>query len=327
MSNTVFTEEKIKSICDSVRDVDKIEELRLKYRRQSKRHVLISLAIVAVCIPVAVIISEPLIVFIALMAVVTTVGILWATMVSPVFKKLKAMFQTNLIRNYVHALLQDSQFIPDRHHSLTDYYESMLYTINVDRESGENYVSGKFDKTELSFSYLHTEYKKVTHTKNGTRTTWHTIFQGVFLCADSNKHFAGKTLILPDTAEKYLGGFGKWLQRQAGNPAGEMVYMENRSFEKEFVVYSTDPVEARYLITPKIQEEITAIKKSLRTDFRLSFINEHIFITISRDSIFQLKPSMSFTDPATLKYYLKDILGLLSLIQQLDLNIRIWTKQ
>ena len=248
-------------------------------------------------------------------------------MVAPVFKKLKSMFQTNLIRSYVSALLADSQFDPQRRHSLTDYYESMLYTINVDRESGENFVAGRFDKTDLSFSYLHTEYKQVTRTRNGTKTSWHTIFRGVFMRADSNKHFSGKTLVLPDTAEKYLGGFGKWLQRQAGNPVGELVYMENRSFEKQFVVYSTDPVEARYLITPKIQEAIVAIKKALPGDFRLSFINEHIFLAISRGAIFQLKPSLSFADPATLRYYLNDILQLLSLIQQLDLNIRIWTKE
>ncbi|MDR2563835.1 MAG: DUF3137 domain-containing protein [Prevotellaceae bacterium] len=327
MSNAVFTEEKIKSICDSVTDIDEVEALRLKYRSKSRKHLFISLAIVAIIAPVAIFTADPIISLIAIVFVIVLVGILWTTMVLPAHKKLKTMFQDKLIRNYIGAVLDNSQFIPDKHHSLDTYYESMLYTVNVDRENGENYVEGKFDKTELSFSYIHTEYKKVTHTKHGTKTSWYTIFQGVFLCADSNKHFAGKTLILPDTAEKYLGGFGKWLQRQAGNPVGEMVYMENRKFEKDFVVYSTDPVEARYLITPRIQEEIVNIKKILQTDFRLSFINGHIFVAISRGAIFQLKPSLSFTDPATLRYYLKDILELLSLIHQLDLNIRIWTKQ
>ena len=326
MPNTIFTEEKIKSVCDTVPDIDKIEASRLKYRRQSRKHLAISLVTVAVAVAVALYVAEGLVVFIAVIATLVIVGILWWTMVSSAFGELKKMFH-ELIRQYVGALLHDSQYIPDMHHSLDEYYESMLYTINVDRESGENYVSGKFDKTELSFSYMHTEYKMETHTKRGTKTTWHTIFRGVFMCADCNKNFEGKTLVLPDTAEKYLGGFGKWLQRQAGNPVGQMVYMENRKFEKEFVVYSTDPVEARYLITPRIQEEILNIKKILNTDFRLSFVNGHIFTAISRDAIFRLKSSLSFTDPDTLKHYLKDILKLLTLIHLLDLNIRIWTKR
>ena len=110
-------------------------------------------------------------------------------------------------------------------------------------------------------------------------------------------------------------------------PTVTSISRENRKFEKEFVVYSTDPVEARYLITPKIQEEILSMKNILKTDFRLSFVSGHIFIAIARDRIFRLRPSLSFTDPATPRYYLRDILELLTLIHLLDLNIRIWTKR
>jgi hypothetical protein len=144
------------------------------------------------------------------------------------------------------------------------------------------------------------------------------------MSADSNKRFSGKTLVLPDTAEKYLGGFGKWLQKKNGNAVGEMVYMEDVRFEKEFVVYSTDPVEARYLLTPKIQEQIFNMKKMFKKDLRLSFINNNVFVAINRDNIFQLNTSLSFTDDKTLKYYMKDIIELLTLIHLLDLNIRIW---
>jgi hypothetical protein len=83
-------------------------------------------------------------------------------------------------------------------------------------------------------------------------------------------------------------------------------------------------VEARYLITPKIQEQIYSLKKLLRKDLRLSFVNNNVYIAISRDNIFQLDTSLSFTDNKTLKYYMRDIVELLTLIHLLDLNIRIW---
>ena len=145
--------------------------------------------------------------------------------------------------------------------------------------------------------------------------------------ADSNKNFAGQTLILPDTAEKYLGGFGKWLQKTAGGVVGKMVYMENVKFEKEFVVYSTDPVEARYLLTPKIQEQILAMKHFLKKDLRLSFVDNAIYIAISRENIFKLNVSQSFKKPETLRYYMRDLIELLTLIHLLDLNIRIWGRE
>jgi hypothetical protein len=229
-------------------------------------------------------------------------------------------------------LLPGAEYDSTKCHSRSVYEHSLLYATGVDRYRGNNYVAGKLDKTALSFSFLHTEYKTETYdskTKT-TRTTWHTIFQGVFMQMDSNKNFAGKTLVYPDTAEKYLGGFGKWLQKNTGSGisgVGKMVYMENVKFEKAFVVYSTDPVEARYLITPKIQEQILAMKHLLKKDLRLSFVNNSIYIAINRDNIFKLNDKLSFKEPETLRYYMRDLIELLTLIHLLDLNIRIWGRE
>jgi hypothetical protein len=322
----VLSEEKINSICGTIPDVEKMENLRLQFVKRKKTFILVSVIVVILSIATFGIFfrSGGGGVIIAIAAVVLGLFIFYATYVSPSFGKLKSRFNKDIIAHYVRSILSEAQYEPEKYHPLQTYYDSLLFTIDVDRHGGANYVSGMFDKTDVSFSYMHTEYKQVTHTKNGTKTTWHTIFKGIFMCADSNKRFSGKTLVLPDTAEKYLGGFGKWLQKSAGNKVGEMVYMENIKFEKEFVVYSTDPVEARYLITPKIQEQIYNMKKLLKKDLRLSFVNNNVFIAVSRDNIFQMDTSLSFTNKNTLKYYMKDIVELLTLIHLLDLNIRIW---
>ncbi|MDR2466269.1 MAG: DUF3137 domain-containing protein [Prevotellaceae bacterium] len=241
-------------------------------------------------------------------------------------RKFQQLFREKIVRNFVESLLQNGYYNPLKFHSLNEYYESLLYPAHVDRFKGANYASGKYEKTQLSFSFLHTEYEKVEHTKNGTRKRRHTIFKGVFLCADCNKNFSAATVVLPDFAEKYFGGFGKWLQRTAGNAAGQMVYMENPDFEKAFAVYSADPVEARYLITPKMQEDILRIKKFLGKDVRFSFVNSKVFVAISRDDLFKVNPSLSFAKPETLDFYMKDMFDLLSVVKMLDLNVRIWGK-
>jgi hypothetical protein len=321
----IISEEKTNSICDSIPDIEEMENLRLNVRKRERIFILI--ATIAVIFPVAGFILSSAGrngMIAAVIPVAIGLTVFYFVYVFSLRNRLKSQFHQNIISHYIQSILPGAQYEPEKYHSLQAYQESLLFMIDVDRHNGANYVRGMFDKTDVSFSYMHTEYKQVTHTKNGTKTSWHTIFKGIFMCADSNKRFAGKTLILPDTAEKYLGGFGKWLQKKAGSNVGEMVYMENVRFEKEFVVYSTDPVEARYLITPKIQEQICSLKKLLRKDLRLSFVNNNVYIAISRDNIFQLDTSLSFTDHQTLKYYMKDIVELLTLIHLLDLNIRIW---
>jgi hypothetical protein len=332
----IISEEKINSICGSIPDIGKMENLRLKIRKRRKTFVMVLVIAIIFLILTFVLVdrmsmiaefqSGGMVVMIALAIVILGLSIFYMIYISPLFSKLKSHFNENIIAHYIQSILPGAQYAPEKYHPLQTYYESLLFMIDVDRHSGANYVHGMFDKTDVSFSYMHTEYKQVTHTKNDTKTTWYTIFKGIFMCADSNKKFAGKTLVLPDSAEKYLGGFGKWLQKKAGSTVGEMVYMENVKFEKEFVVYSTDPVEARYLITPKIQEQIYSMKKMLNRDIRLSFVNNNVFIAVSRDNIFQLNTSLSFTDKNTLKYYMRDIVELLTLIHLLDLNIRIWGK-
>jgi hypothetical protein len=327
----IISEEQINSICANIPDIEEMENLRLKVRKRKKNFVLTS-AITVIVLVIAFLAlnqassqSGAQVLMIAAVIAVVALLIFYAVYISPPLNRLKLRFTQNVIAHYIQSILPGAQYEPANYHSLQTYGESLLFMIDVDRHSGANYVHGMFDKTEVSFSYMHTEYKQVSHTKNGTKTTWHTIFKGVFMCADSNKRFSGKTLVLPDTAEKYLGGFGKWLQKKAGNAVGEMVYMENVNFEKEFVVYSTDPVEARYLITPKIQEQIFGMKKLLKRDIRLSFVNNNVFVAVSRENVFQLNTSLSFTDNNTLKYYMKDILELLTLIHLLDLNIRIYS--
>jgi hypothetical protein len=324
----ILSEEKINSICGSIPDIGEMENMRLKVKKRQKTFTWVSIAAVVVMIMIYIALQQTAgnALVIAVIVALLGLSIFYMIYISPPLNKLKSRFNQNIIAHYIQSILPGAQYNPEKYHSLQTYYESLLFMIDVDRHSGSNYVHGLFEKTDVSFSYMHTEYKQVSHTKNGTKTTWHTIFKGIFMCADSNKRFSGKTLVLPDTAEKYLGGVGRWLQKKAGNTVGEMVYMENVRFEKEFVVYSTDPVEARYLITPKIQEQIYNIKKLLKKDLRLSFINNNVFIAVSRENIFQLNTSLPLTDSKTLRYYMNDIVELLTLIHLLDLNIRIWGK-
>jgi len=239
-------------------------------------------------------------------------------------------FNKKIVPHFISEFLKDASFDADNYIDIHEYYSSDLFRRNSDRYCGESYVSGILGETSLSFSKLHSEYKTVTHTKNGgTRTTWHTIFKGIFLIADSNKYFQNSTYILPDTAERALGGIGRFLQEKFGSSGrGEMVYMENPDFEKRYVVYSTDPVEARYLLTPSMQQYFNELADHIGKDsVQASFINGKLYLALNGNfKLFDFKMSKPVTETETIKYYIKNLLDVLSVIEILDLNTRIWGK-
>lgn len=242
---------------------------------------------------------------------------------------LLSQFRTDIVPFIISEFFPEASFNPYESIHSSDYFQSRLFTRSVDRYAGNNLISGFFGETNIRFSQLHTQYKTETRTKNGTKTTWHTIFEGVFMIADSNKAFKGATFILPDSAEKMFGGVGRWFQEKMGSHGrGEMVYLENPEFEKKFVVYATDPVEARYLLTSSMQQYFVDLHKHIKgCNLHVSYIGGQINLGLSGSfDLFRMSTQKSFKDISTLEYYSKELIDILKVIEILDLNTRIWGK-
>ena len=120
-------------------------------------------------------------------------------------------------------------------------------------------VSGKADKTSFYFAEVHAEYKTETTTKNGTQTHWHNIFKGILFTADFNKNFNGVTVVRP---KDFGSSMGAWFSKNLFSFGSKnLIQLENIDFEKTFVTYGADQVEARYILTPSMMERILALNK------------------------------------------------------------------
>ncbi|NDW18592.1 DUF3137 domain-containing protein [Dysgonomonas sp. 216] len=256
--------------------------------------------------------------------------VLYFFWVNPLKTTMENDFNTEVAPLITSEFLVRSKFNMSGYINTDEYYNSDLYRTLADKYSGSNFISGIMGDTFLQFSKLHSQYKTETRDKNGNRkTTWHTIFEGVFLIADSNKHFAGETFILPDTAERMFGGIGRWIQEKFGTKQrGELVYMEDPVFEKKFVVYATDPVEARYLLTPTMQQCFVDLVNTFGDKrVRSSFIDGKLYIAISGNfDLFAFKMNKSMVQEDTIRYYVNNLIHILSVVEILDLNTRIWGK-
>jgi len=205
---------------------------------------------------------------------------------------------------------------------------SRIFEHRIDRYRGEDHVYGKIGSTAMQFSEVHAQYKTHTRTSKGHRSTqWHTIFKGLFFVGDFNKHFTGCTVVLPDMAERTFGWLGKKLQEWNVARSGKLVKLEDPEFEKLFVVYGDDQIEARYILSPSLMRRITDFRNKTGKPIALSFVGSNVNLAITTGkNMFEPRLFSPVTDFAMAGEYLADLELAVGIVEELNLNTRIWTK-
>jgi len=205
------------------------------------------------------------------------------------------------------------------------FQASQIFTKGIDRYSGNDLVKGVLNDVRLRFSDVHAEYESKD---SKGRSSWHTIFQGLFLIADFNKDFKGKTIILPDKAEKSFGKvIGSWLQSK-NMSRDDLIKMDNPEFEKSFVVYGTDQVEARYILTHSMMERLIQYHKRVKVPLHISFVNNQIFLALEYNKdLFEPTVFSSLLKYELIKEYISTLQLAIGIIEELKLNQKLWSKQ
>lgn len=241
-------------------------------------------------------------------------------------RAIKSRFKEEVIGKMVKFVDEKLAYSPHAGISQAEYMSSHIFLTRPDRYHCEDMVSGILGKTGIRFSEVHAEQKRESNNNGRKSTTWVTIFRGILFVADFNKHFVGRTVVLPDFAEGLLGSFGAMFQKMAIG-RDQLIKLEDPDFEKSFVVYGTDQVEARYILSPSLMKRIMEFKKK-SGGICLSFINSQVYLAISvRENLFE--PSLFSTllnEKRMVRYY--NYLELsASIVDDLNLNTRIWTKE
>ena len=232
-------------------------------------------------------------------------------------------FKVSVIEKLINFLDERLDYSRTRYIGQHLYEQSGIFRQRIDKYSGDDYVSGILDKTKIEFSEIHAQY--VTHDKNGSHD--HTIFKGLFIIADFNKNFNGKTIILPDVTEKLFGTFGAFLQMKK-TARGELVKLEDPEFEKHFAVYSSDQIEARYILSTSLMHRITEFKKKSNRKIYIAFSSSKIFVAISYvKNLFEPRLFSTIIDFAPIKEYYEDLTTAIRIVEDLNLNTRLWSKK
>lgn len=198
------------------------------------------------------------------------------------------------------------------------------YSKRIDRYASEDYFHGTLGATELYFAEIHAEYKTTnTDSDGGQSTTWHTIFEGVLFAADFHKDFTTWVTIKPD---KESGMFG-WIGTKVQKLSSSHIRMENPEFEEHFKVNAGDDQEARYLLTPDMQERLLGLKKNYGKSVIISLEGGCVYVTIpNSEDWFESSIYESALSEEKVKRIGMQIVYFLQLVKDLDLNTRIWSK-
>ncbi|WP_304546232.1 DUF3137 domain-containing protein [Sulfurimonas microaerophilic] len=233
-------------------------------------------------------------------------------------------FKEKVIRPLIEEIDSSFHYIPDLHVDVEYFNRSYLFP-SPDRYSGNDLVKGKIDGVDLTFSDLHAEKE---HRDSKGRRSYSTIFKGLFIISDFHKNFKGKTVVLPDTAQSTFGDLiGSFLQANNFSRSGDLVKMDSPEFEKEFVVYGSDQIEARYILTHTLMEKILHYRKHSGHPVYVSFRGRNIYMAIEYNKdLFEPSIFNSLLEYKIAMEYIKTLHLSIGIVEELKLNQKIWSK-
>ena len=207
------------------------------------------------------------------------------------------------------------RFEPDKCIHPDLYVHSSLFRKEFDGYTGQHLVYGDIGKTSIMFSELYIWYDYEDEDGDKRRSD---IFKGLLMTADFHKHFKHKTTIVPVLSIK--PHFAEGL--------GEPIEMEDQEFESEFSVYSTDPIEARYLLSTSMMQNMLRFKAKMQQPVHFSFIDDRFYIAIKNGKLVDF-PAVETTllDEATAFDIFDNVILFADIVEDLNLNTRIWSKQ
>lgn len=233
-------------------------------------------------------------------------------------------FKAKIIKPLIEELDHTFRYIPDLHIGVENFKRSGLFP-NPDRFSGNDLVKGKIDGVDLTFSDFHAEKE---HRDSKGRRSYSTLFKGLFIISDFHKNFSGKTVVLPDVAQSTFGDLiGSFLQSNNFSRSGDLVKMDSPEFEKEFVVYGSDQIEARYILTHTLMEKILHYKKHSGHPVYVSFRGRNIYMAIEYNKdLFEPSVFRSLLEYKIAMEYIKTLHLSIGIVEELKLNQKLWSK-
>ena len=225
-------------------------------------------------------------------------------------------FKLKIIAPLVAYMDENLHYSPYGYIPQSRFEQAKITTQTISSYRGDDLISGVVKGVRVSFCDLLVEKKEQNRNTNETKT----LFEGVFLEAEFPKHFYGTTYVYPQS-------FGSFLHYDIFG-SEKLLKLDNVEFERYFMVYGSDTIEARYLLSHSLMAKIVAFRKKVGYDMTFSFVGGKFFMAIHYDKpTFEAKLFSSLLDYKVAKEYMETLYFGISVVEELALNKKLWSKR
>jgi hypothetical protein len=233
-----------------------------------------------------------------------------------IVKVYQSEFKKEIIHPIVKFISTDLNYSPERYVNQNTFRSSLIFREKADEYGGDDLISGSYSGHPVQFSEILVE-------KKGEKSKT-TIFQGLFFITEFNKDFDGHVILLPKS--KIIKGMKS---ASAYNRTEEKIKLENRQIMEQFDCFSNNDILARYVLSFSLMEKIAKFSELYPDNpIYLSFAHGKMYLAVRHyKPLFEPSIGRKVDYKALLKDYFLEIVLILSIIEELDMDIKIWSKE
>lgn len=255
------------------KEYQELEQMRIKLR-----NLHITLNIISIIIILFIIFIFKLPVFIIFGLVVCL--LIKTLIISGPEKKYSLKYKDFFVKQSLSSIFTNLNYEPEK-----GIGRELISSTNMmymgDRYSSNDLISGQYKDTAFVQADVHIEEEHhYTDSDGHTHTEYVTIFRGRWMLFEFNKIFKANLQV----SQK---GFGN---NKIGNFFSknklQKVELESQEFNKRFSVYAVEPIDAFYVLTPKMMERIINLDEKNSGKILLCFVNNclHVGLYDNKDS-------------------------------------------
>ncbi|MFK7914383.1 MAG: DUF3137 domain-containing protein [Pseudomonadales bacterium] len=196
-----------------------------------------------------------------------------------------------------------------------DTFDGMqLFNYQSDWYRSEDYFGGQHGKTRIHFAEVHAKRERKRLQDGRIHKYDETFFKGLVFVADFHKHFHCTARLVP-TGEKVPR-----IRSQAS------VTFEDPDFNERFKTLASDQTDIRYILSTSMMQRMMRLDAQF-PGLRAMFSNDRLTLMLpnARD---RFEPSIykRANSIPQIEGLVKEIQELINVVEELDLNTRIWSK-
>jgi len=245
-------------------------------------------------------------------------------------KEYRLLVKEVLLKEIIKSFNDSFEYFPNQGISSQRFYGMQLYSDSLlSSYKAEDYIKGTVGNTAIELCEF--SIGKVS---------------GLFLIAQFNKAFHGTTKVLikktkslkVDASEILDGEIGLSIEGNYSdyiakrdyydNQPLQVVLLEDPVFNATFDVFSSDQIEARYILSNSLMERILKFKATYDYDLNLVFHESQLYFTINWGANmlepYGLETSLKETQLQLIQNTHNELSHCLSLIEALNMNSNLW---